>query len=100
MNTKQLIIHLIGEQIRNQVLILALEKLGFDCTNYTLNISEVVLKLAGFNITADRLYQRYFELIEKAVEDTSYHDMDEKLAKWSEIIFNELQDIKLNGLPP
>jgi hypothetical protein len=100
MKTKQLIIHLVGEQIRNQVLILALEKLGFDCTNYTLNISEVVLKLAGFNITADSLYQRYFELIEKAVEDTSYHDMDEKLAKWSEIIFNELQDIKLKGLPP
>ncbi len=45
---KSLAIHLIQEQIRNQVLILALEKLGFDCAIYTLNISEIILSLVGF----------------------------------------------------
>ncbi|AHW62330.1 hypothetical protein SAMN05444285_1624 [Draconibacterium orientale] len=100
MKKQQLINHLIQEQIRNQILILALEKLGFDCTQYTLNISEEILTLLGFKAKPDRLYQHYFELIEKAVEDTSYYNMDEKLTKWCGIIFNKLQDIEKNGLPP
>ncbi|MGI6677868.1 MAG: hypothetical protein ACOX2Q_01975 [Dehalobacterium sp.] len=78
---KSLVIHLIQEQIRNQVLILALEKLGFDCTIYTLNISETILTLIGFKNKPDELYKRYFKLIEKAVEETDYRNMDEKLQK-------------------
>ena len=100
MKTKHLIIHLIGEQIRNQILISALENLGLDCTSYTLNISEEILSLVGFSEKADKLYQRYFELIEDAVKETSYHNMDEKLIQWSKVIFNKLQKIKQNGFSP
>jgi len=100
MKTKHLVIHLIGEQIRNQVLITSLEKLGFDCTTYTLNISEEILSLVGFSEKADKLYQRYFDMIEAAVKETSYHNMDEKLSEWSKLIFNKLQEIKRNGFSP
>ena len=93
---KSLAIHLIQEQIRNQVLILALEKLGFDCTIYTLNISEIILTLVGFRNKTDELYQKYFTLIEKAVEETDYRNMDEKLREWSELIYSELQSLHLN----
>lgn len=93
---KSLVIHLIQEQIRNQVLILALEKLGFDCTIYTLNISETILTLIGFKNKPDELYKRYFKLIEKAVEETDYRNMDEKLQKWSEIIYSEMQSLHLD----
>ncbi len=93
---KSLATHLIQEQIRNQVLILALEKLGFDCTVYTLNISEIILTLVGFRNKTDELYQRYFTLIEKAVEETDYCNMDEKLREWSEIIYSELQSLHLD----
>ena len=93
---KSLAIHLIQEQIRNQVLILALEKLGFDCSTYTLNISEVILTLVGFRNKTDELYQRYFELIEEAVEETDYSNMDEKLKEWSELIYSELQSLHLD----
>lgn len=93
---KELIIHLIQEQIRNQVLILALEKLGFDCTIYTLNISEIILTFMGFRNKTDDLYQRYFELIEKAVEETDYCNIDEKLREWSELIYSEMQSSCLN----
>lgn len=96
MDNKKLVIHLIQEQIRNQVLILAFEKLGFDCTIYTLNISEIILTLIGFNQKTDELYQKYFELIEKAVEETDYCNMDEKLQKWSGLIYAELQSSNLN----
>ncbi len=48
MNTKHIIIHLIGEQIRNQVLISSLENLGLDCTTYTLNVNEIILSLLGW----------------------------------------------------
>ena len=90
---KTLAIHLIQEQIRNQVLILALEKLGFDCTSYTMNISEIILTLIGFRNKTDDLYQRYFELIEKAVEETNYCNMDEKLREWSEVIYSEMKSL-------
>ena len=90
---KTLAIHLIQEQIRNQVLILALEKLGFDCTSYTMNISEIILTLIGFRNKTDDLYQRYFELIERAVEETNYCNMDEKLREWSEVIYSEMKSL-------
>ncbi|WP_346855413.1 hypothetical protein [uncultured Draconibacterium sp.] len=100
MNNNELAIYLIGEQIRNQVLMISLENLGFDCTTYTLIISEVILTLVEFEQKTDKLYQRYFELIEKAANETSYLNMDEMLVKWSRNVFNELQDIKLKGLSP
>jgi len=100
MNNSELAIYLISEQIRNQVLMISLENLGFDCTTYTLNISEAILALVEFEQKTDKLYQRYFELIEKAANETSYLNMDEMLVKWSRIVFNELQDIKLKGLSP
>jgi hypothetical protein len=93
---KLLAIHLIQEQIRNQVLILALEKLGFDCTIYTLNISETILTMIGFEHKTDELYQRYFTLIEKAIEETDYRNMDEKLREWAEVIYSEMQSSTLN----
>ena len=93
---KLLAIHLIQEQIRNQVLILALEKLGFDCTIYTLNISEIILTFMGFRNKTDDLYQRYFKLIERAVEETDYCNMDEKLREWSELIYSEMKSSYLN----
>jgi len=93
---KELIIHLIQEQIRNQVLILALEKLGFDCTIYSLNISEIILTFMGFRNKPDELYQRYFKMIERAVEETDYCNMDEKLREWSELIYSEMKSSFLN----
>lgn len=96
----KLIIHLIQEQIRNQVLITSLEKLGFDCTIYTLNISEIILNLVGFKDKPDQLYHFYFELIEEAVKQTSYRSMDESMGRWSKVIFNELHNIYMKGLSP
>jgi hypothetical protein len=93
---KSFAIHLIQEQIRNQVLIIALENLGFDCTIYTLNISEIILTFMGFRNKTDDLYQRYFKLIEKAVEETDYCNMDEKLREWSELIYSEMKSSYLN----
>jgi len=92
MNNQQLAIYLIQEQIRNQVLIIALENLGFDCSSYTLNISEIILSLIGINEKPDSLYQHYFELIEKAVEETNYCNIDEKLIEWSKTIYVELNN--------
>ena len=91
---KSLAIHLIREQIRNLVLIYSLEPLGFDCTSYTMNISEVIVTLVGFEHKTDKLYQRYFELIERALNETSYLNMDEMLVKWSELIYSRLADMK------
>ena len=98
MKTKQLIIHLIGEQIRNQVLIIAFENLGSDCTSYTLNISEVVLTLVGFDEKTDTLFKQYFELLENAAKETTYLNLDEMLNKWSITIYSKLIEIKSNEI--
>ncbi|MDX8338781.1 hypothetical protein SLH46_06290 [Draconibacterium sp. IB214405] len=94
MKTKHIIIHLVGEQIRNQVLMEGLERLGFDCTAYTLNISETILTLVGFDDKPDTLYSQYFALLENAVTETTYLNMDEMISKWSNIIYNKLIEFK------
>jgi hypothetical protein len=93
MNKQRLTIHLIQEQIRNHVLMLALERLGFDCTIFTLNISEIILTLVGFRNITDGLYQQYFGLVEKAAGETDYTNMDEKLREWSVVIYSELRSM-------
>ena len=93
MDNQKLAIHLIGEQIKNQVLMTALENLGFDCSTYTLNISEIILSLIGFDEKSDSLYQQYFEMIENALKDISYYNMDEMMMKWSKVIYFDLKEI-------
>lgn len=90
MNNKELIIHLIGEQIRNMYLVHSLENLGFDCSSYTLSISQEILELAGFHEKSDELYQWYFRLIDHALAETTYSNLDEMMNKWSLNIYIEL----------
>ena len=76
MNTQEFIIHLIREELRNKRLMHPLEYLGFDCSFFTLNISHAILELAGFNERPDELYEWYFSLIDKALEETSFWNLD------------------------
>lgn len=70
----------------------SLEDLGFDCTSYTLCISEQILTLAGFQEKTDQLYQWYFDLLDNAMEETTYWNLDEMLEKWSMKIYDALID--------
>lgn len=95
---KKLVIHLIREELRNKFLMKTLRSLGFDCTSYTLIISEQILTFAGFTEKPDNLYQWYFQLIDNAVEEITFLNLDEKLDKWSVNIYIELLEVKLNEL--
>lgn len=95
MNNKELIIHLLREQIRNMYLMHSLENLGFDCSPYTLSISQEILELAGFQEKPDELYQWYFDLIDKVVEEVTFSNLDEMMTKWSWNIYIELLKQKL-----
>ena len=96
MNTKELIIHLIREELRNKRLMHSLEYLGFDCSFFTLNISHVILELAGFQERPDELYEWYFALIDNALEETTFWNLDEMLDKWSVRIYVELLEKRLS----
>jgi hypothetical protein len=89
---KELVIHLIQEQIRNKLLMNSLEDLGFDCTSYTLCISEQILTLAGFQEKTTQLYQWYFDLLDNALAETNYWNLDEMLGKRSMKIYDALID--------
>jgi hypothetical protein len=90
MENKKLVIHLIREDLRNKRLMHSLEDLGFDCTSFTLNVSHIILKLIGFQQISDELSERYCELIEKALEETTFWNLDEMLDKWSLYIYAKL----------
>jgi hypothetical protein len=90
MNNRELIIHLIKEQLRNKRLMDSLEDLGFDCSSFTMNISREILKLAGFYERSDELSQWYSDLVDKALEETTFWNLDEMLDKWSQILYAEL----------
>ena len=92
MNTEKLIIHLIREELRNKRLMHSLEDLGFDCSFFTLNISQVILELAGFQKRTDTLYEWYFKRIETALEEITFWNLDEMLNKWSITIWNAIQE--------
>ena len=79
MKNKELVIHLIREELRNKRLMHSLEFLGFDCSFFTLNICQVILELAGFQERTDELCIWYFELIEKALEEITFWNLDEML---------------------
>lgn len=95
---KKLVIHLIREELRNKFLMNTLRTLGFDSTSYTLIISEQILTFAGFTEKPDNLYQWYFQIIDKAVEEITFLNLDEMLDKWSVNIYIELLEEKLNEL--
>jgi hypothetical protein len=100
MNNKELIIHLIREELRNKLLMYSLRNLGFDCTSYTLSICEEILTLAGFTEKPDNLYQWYFKLIDNALEEITFWNLDEMMEKWSLSIYIELLEARLNGTVP
>jgi len=92
MTNKDLIIHLIREGLRNLRLIFTLEDAGFDGSFYTMDISHVILEMAGFKERPDELYEWYFELIEKALAEITFWNLDEMLVKWSVAIWNAIQE--------
>jgi len=99
MKNKELIIHLIREELRNKRLMHSLEFLGFDCSFFTLNISRVILEFAGFHERPDELYEWYFELIEKALEEITFRNLDEMLNKCSKNLYIELLEKRLIEKP-
>lgn len=97
MNTKELIIRLIKEELRNKRLMHSLEELGFDCTFFTLKISRVILELAGFSEITDEILDWYFQQVEKALVEITFWNLNEMLDKWSLTIYVELLEKRLKG---
>ena len=57
-----------------------------------MNISHVILELAGFEERTDELFDWYFELVEKAMEEITFRNLTEMLNKWAEEIWKELKE--------
>jgi len=95
MNNKELVVHLIREELRNKCLMYSLRDLGFDCSSYTLNISQEILDLVGFPEKSNELYQWYFKLIDKALQEITFWNLDEMMDKWSLNIYIELLELRL-----
>lgn len=95
MNNKELVVHLIREELRNKCLMYSLRDLGFDCSSFTLNISQEILDLVGFQEKSNELYQWYFKLIDKALVEITFWNLDEMMDKWSLNTYIELLELRL-----
>lgn len=89
---KKLIIKLIREELKNKYLMYSLEKLGFDCSFYILNVSDIILELAGYNEKAGHLHRRYHQQMEKILNETDYKTIDKILDKYPEILYKMLKN--------
>ena len=95
MNTKDSVIHLIREELSNKSVIQPLIILGFDCSYFTLDVSHIILEMAGFNKIEDDLIDWYYGLINKALKEINLYNLDDMLDKWSKDIYIELLEKKL-----
>ena len=73
---------------------MSLEDIGFDCIVYTINVSPIILELMGFPTIPDELSGCYGELIEKALKEMTFWNLEKMLDKWPKIIYRELLAIK------
>lgn len=88
---RELLIHLIQEELRNKYLMQSLENLGFDCSPYYLNISSEIIELAGVKEKTDEFYQWYNELLYNAVDGITFMNFDELLEILSLDIYTQLE---------
>jgi hypothetical protein len=67
---KELIIALIREDLVHQRLLSGLNNLGLHADDYSLNLSELIFSLLGYEAgtVPDRLYERYLQLREEQLQ--------------------------------
>ncbi len=94
MGRKELILILIREELRNRRFVISFEEMGFDCSVYALNISHVILDLAGFTERTEELYEWYFNQADTALKEMTFWNLPEMLDKWPAIIYHKLKERK------
>lgn len=52
----------------------------------------VIYELTRFDKRTDELYEWYYVLIERTMEDITFWNLDEMLNKWSVTIWNAIQE--------
>ncbi len=87
---KRLIIRLIREELKNKYLMYSLEKLGFDCSFYIINISDIILELAGSKERPDHIHRMYHQQMEKILNKTDFRTIDKILDQYPEILYKNL----------
>lgn len=92
-DTRQLVLSLIKEDLRCSKLVLGLSSLGLDAGKYHTEISNLVFNLLGLDLNNDQLLSLYFECIDKASEIEDVEDQ-KKMQGMAEEILNKLEESK------
>lgn len=95
MDTKELIISLIKDDLVNNKLLNGLMNIGLDPGNYYLHLSEPIFKLMGFEdgMVTDDVFIHYLRLAE-SVKQVDVSCDPEQLDKLANEIYLELSNIK------
>jgi hypothetical protein len=86
----ELILHLLKAEIKNRKLLTGLINLGFDTTPYTIDFSQIVLSIIGFEKLSEELYQYYYELLDQYCEKINIWKFGEELNDVALNIYSEL----------
>ncbi|MES2780515.1 MAG: hypothetical protein V4651_11515 [Bacteroidota bacterium] len=95
MNTQNLIISLIKDDLIHIKLVLGLNEMGLNAGDYFLNLSSTVFKLIGFedNAKTEEVFERYMELTQRTrfIDISQSHKPIEDLAM---VIYTEMLSLK------
>jgi hypothetical protein len=101
MENQRLIIELISEDIRNNKLIVGLNNLGMDASEYASGLSVTILQLMGFTDTerTDNLYEQYDTKLSAVTPDNADFKTEELNALALEIYIDLLAEKKVLERP-
>jgi len=92
MDNDKLTFRLAREYLRSSRLICTFQRLGFDVSDYRLQLSEPIIELLGLPDTTDEIIQILDDYEEKVVLISFFDFMDEGLDKITEEMITEIKN--------
>jgi hypothetical protein len=86
----ELILYLIKVEIKNRKLLNGLNDLGFDTTPYTIDFSQIVLSIIGFEKLSEEMLNFYNELMDRYIENVDIWNFGEELNDVTFSIYSDL----------
>ncbi len=77
----EITLYLIKAELKNRKFTKALEQIGFDSGVCSLDFSSLILRLTGFEVISDDMFEKYNDLLESFVQQIGVREDEASLTK-------------------